>query len=358
MAGLVLIYWRIKVIIKSIKLTNFRNHPNIELELSNSTNVIYGKNAHGKTNILESIYVCAVGKSFRARRDSDLILFGNEFAIIDIDFEKNNREKRINFIISNKNKKQIKINGIKIDKISELFGNIIVILFSPDDIDIIKGDPSGRRKYFDLLISQIKPSYMYLLQEYYKVIEQRNTLLKTRNFNATLELDIWDEKLSELNLKINKIRKEVVEEMNPMFRLYMKEFSDEKECAEIEYKSQITNDDVMKKLKERRYIDFERGNTSFGIHRDDYKFKINDLEVNNFGSQGQIKSSVLSLKLAQKDLIEQKIDERPILLLDDVMSELDIDRRKYILNKIKECQVIITCTDLDEIDEKVKKFNI
>lgn len=346
------------MIIKNIKLTNFRNHPNIELELSNSTNVIYGKNAHGKTNILESIYVCAVGKSFRAKKDADLILFGNEFAIIDIEFSKNDRDKKINFVISNKNKKQIKINGVKINKISELFGDIIVILFSPDDIDIIKGDPSGRRKYFDLLISQLKPSYMYLLQEYYKVIEQRNTLLKTRNMNATMELDIWDEKLSELNIKISKTRKEIVEEMNPIFKQYMNEFSDEKEMAEIEYKTQIITDDVMKKLKERRYIDFERGNTSFGIHRDDYKFKINSLEINNFGSQGQIKSSVLSLKLAQKDLIEQKIDEKPILLLDDVMSELDIDRRKYILNKIKECQVIITCTDLDDIKEEVKKFNI
>jgi len=346
------------VLIKKIKLTNFRNHKNIELELSNSTNVIYGKNAHGKTNIIESIYVCAVGKSFRARKDSDLILFDNEFATIDIEIEKNDREKKINFVISNKNKKQIKINGVKINKISELFGNIIVILFSPDDIDIIKGEPSGRRKYFDLLISQLKPSYMYLLQEYYKVIEQRNTLLKTHNMNATLELDIWDEKLSELNIKISRTRKEIVEELNPLFKQYMSEFSDEKENAEIEYKTQIVTDDVIKKLKERRYIDFERGNTSFGIHRDDYKFKINGLEVNNFGSQGQIKSSVLSLKLAQKDLIEQKIDEKPILLLDDVMSELDIDRRNYILNKIKECQVIITCTDFDDIEKEVKKFNI
>jgi len=346
------------MIIKNIKLTNFRNHKNIELQLADKTNVIYGKNARGKTNIIESVYVCSVGKSFRARKDSDLILFDIEFAIIDIEFEKNDREKKINFVISNKNKKQIKINGIKINKISELFGNIIVILFSPDDIDIIKGDPSGRRKYFDLLISQLKPSYMYLLQEYYKVIEQRNTLLKTHNIKLSLELDIWDEKLSELNIKISKIRKEIVEELNPLFKQYMNEFSDEKEIAEIEYKTQVNTDDAMKKLKERRYIDFERGNTSFGIHRDDYRFKINGLEVNNFGSQGQIKSSVLSLKLAQKDLIEEKTDEKPILLLDDVMSELDVDRRNFILNKINECQVIITCTDFDDIEKDVKKFKI
>lgn len=199
---------------------------------------------------------------------------------------------------------------------------------------------------------------MYLLQEYYKVIEQRNTFLKTRNSNATLELDIWDEKLAELNIKISKIRKDIVKELNPIFKQYMNEFSDEKELAEIEYKTQIITDDIVKKLKERRYMDFERGNTSFGIHRDDYRFKINGLEVNNFGSQGQIKSSVLSLKLAQKDLIEEKTDEKPILLLDDVMSELDIDRRNYILNKISECQVVITCTDFDDIEKEVKKFNI
>ncbi|MBQ7668233.1 MAG: DNA replication/repair protein RecF [Clostridia bacterium] len=345
------------MIINKITLENYRNHKNLSLDLSPKTNVIYGKNAHGKTNILESIYVCAMGKSFRTHKDTDLILFNNEYAIIDIDFNKNDREKKINFIISNKNKKQIKINGVKIEKLSDLFGNILIVFFSPDDIDIVKGEPALRRKYFDMLISNIKPSYMYLLQEYYKIIEQRNSFLKLRK-NDTLELDVWDEKLAELNIKISKQREEVVSKINPIFSVYMDEFSEQKEKAQISYKTQLTDEDPLIKLKERRSIDFERGNTSFGIHRDDYKFKINELDVNTFGSQGQIKSSVLSLKLAQKDLIEEILSEKPVLLLDDVMSELDETRRKYILEKIKECQVIITCTDFDDIIEEVQKINI
>ncbi len=209
-----------------------------------------------------------------------------------------------------------------------------------------------------MLISGIKPSYMYALQEYYKIIEQRNALLKQRNINDTIELDIWDEKLSELNIKISTERQKIVDAINPIFTKYMEEFSDEKEKAIISYKTQITEENPMIKLKERRGLDLERGNTSFGIHRDDYKFKINELEVSNFGSQGQIKSSVLSLKLAQKDLIEDILGEKPILLLDDVMSELDESRRKYILEKIRECQVVITCTDIDDITEEVNKINI
>jgi DNA replication and repair protein RecF len=229
-------------------------------------------------------------------------------------------------------------------------------LFSPEDTEIVKGDPSNRRKFFDLLISQLKPSYMYQLQQYYKILEQRNNLLKRGKFsNISLELDIWDEKLAELNLIISKTRKEVVEIVKPLFQKYVGEFSKGKETVNINYKTYV-DENILKSMEQKRMMDIERGFTSIGIHRDDYKFEINGDALENFGSQGQIKTVILSLKLAQKEIIEEKLNEKPIMLLDDVMSELDKNRREYILTKIQDCQIIITCTDIEdiELDENTK----
>ena len=338
--------------IKSIKLNNFRNHENKYFELSPKTNVFYGDNAQGKTNILESIYFCSLGKSFRAKKDSELVMHEKEIASLEMEFTKNEREKKVNTVITNKNKKQIKINDIKITKMSELFGNVLIVLFSPEDIEIIKGDPSARRKFFDLLISQLKPSYMYLLQQYYKILEQRNNLLKRGKFqNISLELDIWDEKLIELDIAISKVRKEVVVLVEPIFKKYVNEFSKGKEEISIKYKTQV-NEEIKENIINKRTIDIERGFSSIGVHRDDYKFEINGESLENFGSQGQIKTAVLSLKLAQKEVIEEKLNEKPIMLLDDVMSELDKNRREYILTQIQDCQIIITCTDIDDIKIK------
>lgn len=346
--------------IKSIKLNNFRNHENKYFELSTGTNVFYGDNAQGKTNILESVYFCSLGKSFRAKKDSELVMQGKEVASLEMEFVKDNRTKKVNTVVTDKNKKQIKINDIKINKISELFGNILIVLFSPEDTEIIKGEPSNRRKFFDLLISQLKPSYMYQLQQYYKILEQRNNLLKRGKFsNISLELDIWDEKLAELDLVITKTRKEIVETVEPIFRKYVSEFSKGKEEVTIKYKTQIDNN-ILESIKQKRVIDIERGFTSIGAHRDDYKFEINGDPLENFGSQGQIKTVILSLKLAQKEIIEEKLNEKPIMLLDDVMSELDKNRREYILTKIQDCQIIITCTDIEDIklDENTKTYLI
>jgi len=346
--------------IKSIKLNNFRNHENKYFELSTGTNVFYGDNAQGKTNILESIYFCSQGKSFRAKKDSELIMHEKKVAALEMEFFKGERTKKINAVITEKNKKQIKINNIKINKISELLGNILVVLFSPEDIEIVKGEPSSRRRFFDLLISQLKPSYMYQLQQYYKILEQRNNLLKRGKFSdISLELDVWDEKLIELDILISKARREIIEIVEPIFQKYVSEFSKGKEKVTIKYKTQVNNE-TKENMIQKRKIDIERGFTSIGIHRDDYKFEINDNPLENFGSQGQIKTVILSLKLAQKEMIEEKLNEKPIMLLDDVMSELDKKRREYILTKIKDCQILITCTDIEdiELDENTKTYLI
>lgn len=336
------------MIIESIKLKNFRSYKNKEFFLSPTTNVFFGNNAQGKTNVLEAVYVCALGKSFRSRKDAELVKFGEDFGVVDISFCDRSRKKNINFIVSNKSKKQIKINGIKQTKISDLLGNLYVVLFSPEDMTFAKGEPNERRKSFDLLISQLNPVYMHILQEYYKVLEQRNSLLKNKDRNIDYsEWDIWDEKLVELNIKIKDIRNEYIEKIKPIFAKYHKEIANQKENMLIKYKTQVngTKMDVQKALKDRRIQDLKRGFTSYGIHRDDYIFEINELNLGLFGSQGQVRTAILSLKLAEKDLFYIEKGEMPILLLDDVMSELDSYRREYLYEKLKNCQVLITCTD-------------
>lgn len=336
------------MIIESIKLKNFRSYKTKEFFLSPTTNVFFGNNAQGKTNVLEAVYVCALGKSFRSRKDAELVKFGEDFGIVDISFCDKIRKKNINFIVSSKSKKQIKINGIKQTKISDLLGNLFVVLFSPEDMTFAKGEPNERRKSFDLLISQLNPVYMHVLQEYYKVLEQRNSLLKNKERNIDYsELDVWDEKLAELNIKIKEIRKEYIEKIKPIFAKYHKEIANQKEDMLIKYRTQVegSKEEVEKALKDRRIQDLRRGFTSYGIHRDDYIFEINGLSLGLFGSQGQIRTAILSLKLAEKDLFYIEKGEMPVLLLDDVMSELDGYRREYLYEKLKNCQVLITCTD-------------
>lgn len=348
------------MIINSIKLKNFRTYKDKEFILSPGTNIFYGNNAQGKTNILEAIYVCALGKSFRTRKDAELIKFGNEFGGVEVNFEDKYRQKNINFLVSSKSKKQIKINGIKQAKMSDLFGNLLVVLFSPEDMFFAKGEPGERRKNFDMLISQLSPQYMYSLQEYYKVLEQRNQLIKNgENRVDKVELGIWDEKLAELNVKIRDIREKYIEKIQPIFSKYHNEISEQKEVVLLKYKTQIkgNKEDILKLLKDRCTLDFRRGFTSVGIHRDDYIFEINNLNLGLFGSQGQVRTAILSLKLAEKDLICDEKDEMPILLLDDVMSELDEKRRKFLYEKLKNAQVLITCTDKIEGDD-INTFRI
>lgn len=348
------------MVINWLKLKNFRSYKEKEFNLSPKTNVFYGENAQGKTNILEAIYVCAFGKSFRTRRDTELINFGNEFGSVDISFNDNLRSKNINLLVTNKNKKQIKINGVKQGKISDLLGVLLIVLFSPKEMTLLKGEPGDRRKCFDMLISQLEIRYIHLLQEYYKVLDQRNQLIKNgeRNVNF-LELDIWDEKLAELNLNIKKYRKLYVDKLQPFFKKYHNEISDKKETVEIKYKTQIIGEkeDIFKLIKDRRILDFRRGFTSVGIHRDDYIFEIDNLNLGLFGSQGQVRTAILSLKLSEKDLMFEEKGEMPVLLLDDVMSELDEKRRKFLYGKLSNCQVFITCTDKIE-DENIKLFEV
>lgn len=342
--------------ISNIKITNFRNYDKQEIKLRENINLFYGENAQGKTNIIESIFLTSIGKSFRSKKDSELIKFNEEKAIIEVHYEKKDRNGKIKIEISNK--KEVYINGIKIQKLSELLGNINVVIFTPDDINIIKDGPQNRRRFLDIMISQLKPNYMYNLNLYIKTLEQRNNYLKQikRESKDPYLLEIWDEKLADYAEKIYNYRYEYIEKIKEKISSIHKEMTEGKEELKIKYISDYKNkEDYLKKLKEVRKIDILKGFSTVGIHRDNFNIVLNDKDVSSFGSQGQQRSSILSLKMSELRVIEEEIGESPILLLDDFMSELDSKRKSNFIESIKNTQVIITSTE--ELDiEKIKYF--
>lgn len=340
--------------INKIKLKNFRNYNEQEIELNKNINIIYGDNAQGKTNILEAIFLSSFGKSFRTSKEKELIHFGEEKCFVETEYQKKDRDGKIKIEISNK--KQISINGIKIKKLSELLGNINIVIFTPEDINILKDGPANRRRFLDMMIGQLRPNYVYYLNLYLKTIEQRNNdLRQIKEENKSQEmLDIWDEKLAEYGEKIYNYRVEFVDKIIRKINIIHKKITDQNEELKIEYISNCNNkENYLKLLKERRKLDIIKGFTTKGIHRDDFTVYINNKEVNIYGSQGQNRTAILSLKLAELNVIYDEIGEYPILLLDDFMSELDEKRRKNFLKNIENTQVIITGTekiDMDNID--------
>lgn len=340
--------------IKKIKLENFRNYEKQEVILSPNINVFYGDNAQGKTNIIESIFLCSIGKSFRTSKEKEMIQFGKEFANIEIEYEKKDRSGKVK--IQLQEKKNIYLNEIRLTKLSELLGNIHTVIFTPDDIHILKDGPQKRRRFLDIMIGQLRPNYIYLLNRYNKTLEQRNNYLKQIKIEGKKEelLWMWNEKLAEYGEKIFSYRKEFTEKiLQEMFPIH-KKITNGTEEIQLKYQSDCEDKQkFIENLQKTQKIDIIRGFTTKGIHRDDFNIFINNKEVSVYGSQGQNRTVVLSLKLAELQVIKDDIDDYPILLLDDFMSELDSNRRKSFLNNIENTQVIITCTDPIEIE----KFN-
>ena len=332
--------------INKIKINNFRNYEKEEINLGKNINVFYGENAQGKTNIIESIFLCSMGKSFKAQVDKELINFNKEKAIVEIDFEKKDRKGNVKVEIFDK--KNIYLNEIKLKKLSDLLGNINVVLFTPEDIDILKGSPQKRRKFLNIMISQLRPNYIHILNLYLKTLEQRNNylkLIKTEKKDENL-LDIWDEKLVEYGYKIYEYRKEFIEKIKNKIKNIHNNLTENKEEIEIEYICDFKEkDEFLKLLKKRRKLDIIKGFTTKGIHRDDFIIYINGKDVSTYGSQGQNRSAILSLKLSELKVIYDEIGENPILLLDDFMSELDEKRKLNFFKNIEDIQVIITCTE-------------
>ena len=341
--------------IKEIEIHNFRNYEKEKIKLNKKINVFYGENAQGKTNIIEAIFLSSIGKSFRTNKEKELIRFGEENCNLDISFEKSDRDGRISINIGNK--KNILINGIKIKKLSELLGNVNIVIFTPDDIDILKGGPQNRRKFLDMMISQLRPKYMHIYSLYLKTLEERNTYLKNIENQKYDLLEIYDEKLAEYGYEIYKYRKEFIEKIKEKIKTIHNNITNNRENIEIEYISDCDDKEkYLKILKERKKLDTIKGYTTKGIHRDDFNIYLNDLLVNIYGSQGQHRTAVLSLKLSELQVIYDEIGENPILLLDDFMSELDENRRSNFLESIKDTQVVITCTE--RIDLKNSYYEI
>ncbi len=347
--------------VKRVLLENFRNYQNQEIEFVDNINIIYGDNAQGKTSILEAIFLCSMGKSFRSKKDSDLIKFNEKKSKAEIQFVKLDREGSI--VSQIENQKTFFINGVKQNKISDIIGKVNVVIFTPNDIDIIEDGPQRRRKYIDMMISSLKPNYIHLLNNYNKVLEQRNNYLKQIKLEKKPEemLEIWDEQLAELSSKIYEYRnvyiKKISEKIKDIHNMITNCGKDTEEIK-IKYISTGDNKEVfLKNILKSRKIDIQKGYTSVGIHRDDLIIYINHKPVSVFGSRGQKRTVVLSLKLSELAIVSDELNgDAPILLLDDFMSELDKKRRTILLEKIKGYQVIITCTDEIDINCKNKRI--
>ena len=358
--------------IKKLKVENFRNLENLDIEFSEGVNIIYGNNAQGKTNIIESIYIFSFGKSFRANKDIELLKFDKEYFLSNIEIMKKDRELEMDFGFDKiSNKKMIKVNGVIQKKMSDIIGKLNVVVFKPEDIKIVTDSPSIRRKYIDYLISSISKSYLENITKYKKVMEERNNLLKeiklrlkgSRNLDETDSnfLDVYDKLLSKLNWEIYNERKRVIEKLNNyIYDIHLKltENYINNEKLHIKYVSNVAEDNekMYNNLSKSRLNDINKGYTSLGIHRDDYIISINSLDVSIYGSQGQKKSSIISLKLSELKVIEEVIGEKPVLLLDDYMSELDEKRRLKFLDIIEDIQIIITTTHKISIDGKENTY--
>lgn len=358
--------------IKKIQAENFRNLENIKIEFSDGINIIYGNNAQGKTNIIEAIYVFSFGKSFRATKEIELLKFDKEYFLSKIDIIKKDRDTEMSFGFDRiSNKKMIKINGVIQKKVSDIIGKLNIVVFKPEDIKIVTDSPSIRRKYIDFVISSISKSYLENITKYKKVLEERNNLLKeikirNKGSNKLLEtdqnlLDVYDKLLSKLNIDIYNERNKIVNKLNTyIYDIHLKltENYTKSEKLHIKYVSNVAEDieKMYNNLSKSRLNDINKGYTSLGIHRDDYIISINSLDVSIYGSQGQKKSSIISLKLSELKVIEEVIGEKPVLLLDDYMSELDEKRRLKFLDIIEDIQIIITTTHKISIDGKENTY--
>lgn len=346
--------------IQSLELSNFRNYNDLNIEFDKGTNILYGNNAQGKTNILESIYLAATTKSHRASKDKEIIKFDCDEAHIKVIINKNDVPVRIDMHLKKNKTKGIAINGIPIRKASELFGILNVVFFSPEDLNIIKSGPSERRRFIDLELCQLDKVYVHNLVNYNKIINQRNKLLKDIGFGNERELidtlDIWDMQLADYGAKIITRRNSFISEINEIIYGIHKSITDGKEELNVKYEPNIIGNNLYDELINCRERDFKLKSTTVGPHRDDISFLIGNIDIRKYGSQGQQRTAALSLKLSEIELVKSLINDLPVLLLDDVLSELDSGRQKHLLKSIDNVQTIITCTGLDEFIEN--RFNI
>jgi DNA replication and repair protein RecF len=334
----------------------------LQLSFNDKFNVIYGNNAQGKTNILEALFLCASARSHRTSKENELIRFGENNFYVKIEIEKKDGLNEIEFR-NYDGKKEIKLNGVTLNKIGRLMGNLSVVLFAPEDIMMLKEGPAERRRFLDISISQTKTSYFYDLQQYKKSLTNRNALLKEikQRPKARDTLFIWDKSIAEAGSRIILTRRDFIKRLETIIKPKHLYLTNENEDINIKYKSSFNIDKMekvdeiqemlLKKLSEKENEDILRSSTSVGPHRDDFEIFVNNISVKNFGSQGQQRTSILSLKLAEMQIIKELTGENPVLLLDDFASELDEKRQNLFLRSFEGIQVLITSTHKDILDD-------
>ena len=345
------------MIIKSLELSDYRNYESLLINFDKGTNILYGDNAQGKTNILEAIYMSATTKSHKLSKDKEIIRFGKQEAHIRTIIEKDDIETRVDMHLRSSKSKGIAIDGVKIKKAAELMGLTKIVFFSPEDLSIIKNGPAERRRFIDIELCQLDNFYLYNLNNYNKIVNQRNNLLKNLFVNPELKdtLSIWDKQLISYGSKIIERRKQFIDQLNEIIASIHSNLSGEKEKLRLIYEPNVDIKSYASSLENSHDRDIKLKQTTIGPHRDDISFNVisestNNIEIDirKYGSQGQQRTAALSLKLSEIELVKKITKDTPILLLDDVLSELDSNRQNFLLNSIGNIQTIITCTGLDE----------
>jgi DNA replication and repair protein RecF len=347
------------MIIKSIKLQNYRNYESLNLQFNKQTNIFHGDNGQGKTNLLEALYLTGTTKSHRGTKDKDIIQFDYDEGHIEIVVEKKGVNHVIDVHLKKYNSKGFAINKVPIKKASEYLGLVNFVFFSPEDLNIIKAGPLARRRFIDLELSQLDKIYLSNILNYNRVINQRNTLLREMHLNPKKKetLDIWDVHLIEYGKKIIATREEFIERINEIINGIHRKLTGGKENLKIIYEKNVSKSDFEKTVLKNREKDIRIKSTSIGPHRDDLSFISEGIDLRHFGSQGQQRTAALSLKMSEIELVKKEINDTPILLLDDVLSELDEKRQHYLLSSIRDIQTMITCTGLNELIEKYFSVN-
>lgn len=336
--------------IKRIKVWNYRNYIEEEIEFCDKTNILYGDNAQGKTNLLESIYICGTTRSHQGSKDKEIIRIGEDESHIRMYIEKKGLEHRIDMHLKRNQAKGIAINGVPIKRSSELVGLVNLILFSPEDLNLIKRGPSERRRFMDMELCQLDKMYLENLIRYNKVLNQRNHFLKQIKDDSQHKdtLSVWDEQLVYYGNKIIQTRKDFLDKIDSISKNIHSKLTGSAESLTTTYEPDVSENNFIDTLEKNHEKDIYYQNTSCGPHRDDISFKINGIDVRTYGSQGQKRTTALSLKLAEIELVKERVNDVPVLLLDDVLSELDRNRQDYLLESINNIQTIITCTGLEE----------
>ena len=334
--------------IQELALNNFRNYGEVNIQLDEGINIFKGDNAQGKTNVLEAIYLCATARSHRTSQEKEVIKLNEEAAHITLYVQKRTFNDKIDFHITQKGK-AVAINKLPVAKLGELFGTLTVVMFSPEDLQLIKKSPKERRRFIDIELCQFNKLYYYALKQYYKVLKQRNNALKQYQQNPNPDmLDIWDMQYVEYAKEVIQRRSEFIQEINEVAKKIHANISGGKEDLEVIYEPNVLETNIEEKVARYRQKDIMTQSSSVGPHRDDLKFLINGMDVKVYGSQGQQRTVVLSMKLAELRLMQENLGEAPILLLDDVLSELDDSRQKYLFSYTENIQTLITCTGVEQ----------